>query len=199
MGVGIVGWTTTEPFKAKSMKYIFLLILCLIIPIIWGFPQPQFGDYGDEVVNETEDENPNNGDPIGDIFKDIIDGFGLLMQDGINLITNVTQNNALSGAGDQGKVVAAFAKTYSEMAIENLLGFANIFNKRLKCNTKCEGMEEGTEERTQCEKENCIEIEVPRDPKDLEDEYDYSYGYDYSEDDKDNEIGQDGIAPRNDS
>ena len=67
--------------------------MCLIIPIIWGFPQPQFGDYGDEVVNETEDENLNNGDPIGDIFKDIIDGFGLLMQDGINLITNVTQNN----------------------------------------------------------------------------------------------------------
>merc|ERR1712001_78835 len=199
MGVGIVGWTWGEQFKAKNMKYIFLLIVCLIIPIIWGFPQPQFGDYGDEVVNETEDENPNNGDPIGDIFKDIIDGFGLLMQDEINLITNVTQNNALSGAGDQGKVVAAFAKTYSEMAIENLLGFANIFNKRLKCNTKCEGMEEGTEERTQCEKENCIEIEVPRDPKDLEDEYDYSYGYDYSEDDKDNEIGQDGIAPRNDS
>ena len=33
---------------------------------------------------------------------------------------------ALSGAGDQGKVVAAFAKTYSEMAIENLLGFANV-------------------------------------------------------------------------
>ena len=67
--------------------------VCLIIPIIWGFPKPQFGDYGDEVVNETEDENLNNGDPIGDIFKDIIDGFGLLMQDGINLITNVTQNN----------------------------------------------------------------------------------------------------------
>ena len=66
--------------------------MCLIIPIIWGFPKPQFGDYGDEVVNETENENPN-GDPIGDIFKDIISGFGLLMQDGINLITNVTQNN----------------------------------------------------------------------------------------------------------
>merc|ERR1711936_188103 len=257
MGVGIVGWTTTEQFKAKNMKYIFLLIVCLIIPIIWGFPKPQFGDYGDEVVNETENEE-NPEDPIGNIFKDIISGFGLLMQDGINLITNVTQNNgdigdavegaakvglgaaseaariglsvastapnilaqkvefaqglgktlgdtsglvksAASSISDAASVVAAFAKTYSEMAIENLLGFANIFNKRLKCNTKCEGMEEGTEERTQCEKENCIEIEVPRDPKDLEDEYDYSYGYDYSDDDKDNEIGQDGIAPRNDS
>ena len=69
--------------------------MCLLIPIIWGFPKPQFGDYGDEVVNETENEEneENPEDPIGNIFKDIISGFGLLMQDGINLITNVTQNN----------------------------------------------------------------------------------------------------------
>ena len=43
-------------------------------------------------------------------------------------------------------------------------------------------MEKGSTEREECEKQNCIEILVPRDPKDLEDEYDYSYGYDDDED-----------------
>ena len=29
----------------------------------------------------------------------------------------------------------------------------------------------------QCKKENCIAIEVPKTPQEMEEEYDYSYGY----------------------
>ena len=51
------------------------------------------------------------------------------------------------------------------------------FSKRLKCNTDCERLVKGSAEREQCRKENCIEIEVPKTAKELEEEYDYAYGY----------------------
>lgn len=224
------------------MKYIFLLIVCLINPI-WGNPLPQddseFGDFDPNAPRSNTSEE--NSDPLGDIFGDILNGFGSLLNEGMKLITNVTDNDgdvsdAVAGAAkigldatqevarigiqaasaapnilnqklelaqglgktvsdtsglvqqalregaDQAKVAQAFAKTYGEVAVENLLGFIDIFNKRLKCNTKCENMERGTTERQECEAKNCIEILVSRDPKDLEDEYDYSYGYDDEED-----------------
>ena len=61
--------------------------------------------------------------------------------------------------------------------------------KRLRCNTDCQKLEEGSAERDQCEKLNCIEIAKSEDLG--LDEYDYSYGY---EDDAANEVIE--VTPR---
>merc|ERR1712029_541147 len=116
MGVGIVGCLTTEQFKTiyyfltgnpNTMKYIFILIVCLINPI-WGNPLPQsdsnFGNFGEE-ARGTDDELAE--DPLGDIFGDILNGFGNLVQEGMKLITNVTESDgeitdAVAGAAKIG-------------------------------------------------------------------------------------------------
>jgi hypothetical protein len=56
--------------------------------------------------------------------------------------------------------------------------FSQNFGKRLKCNTDCQKMVNGSNARSLCEAENCIEIKTPDDPEAIEDEYDYSYGAD---------------------
>merc|ERR1711881_14450 len=82
----------------------------------------------------------------------------------------------LDDVSTQFKVASAFARTYSELALEHVGKFFGTFSKRLKCNTDCEQMESGAGQE-QCKKENCIAIEVPKTPQEMEEEYDYSYGY----------------------
>ena len=70
--------------------------VCLINPI-WGNPLPQsdsnFGNFGEE-ARGTDDELAE--DPLGDIFGDILNGFGNLVQEGMKLITNVTESDVIS-------------------------------------------------------------------------------------------------------
>ena len=49
-----------------------------------------FGNFGEE-ARGSDDELAE--DPLGDIFGDILNGFGNLVQEGMNLLTNVTQND----------------------------------------------------------------------------------------------------------
>merc|ERR1712025_1302343 len=152
-------------------------------------------------------------DPIGDIFGDILGGVGALLTEGIKIVTDVTDGskNATEVVGDalkvgtdatqevakigvkalgaapsilQLKVASAFAKTYGEVAVEGLTKFIEDFGRRLRCNTECKRHKEGSEERQQCETENCIELAQIRTAEEMEEEYDYSYGYDDTEEEK---------------
>ena len=49
-----------------------------------------FGNFGEE-ARGTDDELAE--DPLGDIFGDILNGFGNLVQEGMKLITNVTESD----------------------------------------------------------------------------------------------------------
>ena len=52
-----------------------------------------FGNFGEE-ARGTDDELAE--DPLGDIFGDILNGFGNLVQEGMKLITNVTESDVSS-------------------------------------------------------------------------------------------------------
>ena len=58
-----------------------------------------FGNFGEE-ARGTDDELAE--DPLGDIFGDILNGFGNLVQEGMKLITNVTESDVsfLSAPGE---------------------------------------------------------------------------------------------------
>jgi len=96
---------------------------------------------------------------------------------------NVKQN--VDDLTVQLKVAGELAKTYGEVAVENLQKFIESFGRRLRCNTECQKLEEGSEKRQQCEIENCIEAAQLRTAEVLEEEYDYSYGYSDEEEEKD--------------
>jgi len=91
---------------------------------------------------------------------------------------------SVDGLNQQLKVASAFAKTYGEVAVEGLTKFLEDFGRRLRCNTECKRHKEGSEERQQCETENCIELAQIRTAEEMEEEYDYSYGYDDTEEEE---------------
>ena len=69
------------------------------------------------------------------------------------------------------------------------------FNKRFKCNTECRKLEDGTNEKVQCEKDFCEGFVKPKtkeqqeeeELKKLAEQYDYDYSDDeeYDEDEED--------------
>ena len=78
--------------------------MCLIYSIS-GNPLPQddgdFGDYGDSAssINSTDGDEIQT-DPIGDIFGDILEGIGTLVQEGVNLIADATTNDVSEISAD---------------------------------------------------------------------------------------------------
>ena len=76
------------------------------------------------------------------------------------------------------------------------MNILQTFNKRFKCNTECRKLEDGTDEKVQCEKEFCEGLVKPKTKEQLEEEevkklaeqYDYDYSdEDYEDDEEDNE------------
>ena len=64
-----------------------------------------------------------------------------------------------------------------------------VFNKRLKCNTTCKRLEDGTDEKKECEKKFCEGFVAPKTKKQKEEEKlkfveEYEYNYDDEEEEE---------------
>ena len=71
------------------------------------------------------------------------------------------------------------------------LMFVNVlqtFNKRFKCNTECRKLEDGTDEKVQCEKDYCegfVKLKTKKQQEEEElKELAAQYDYDYSDDEE---------------
>jgi len=94
------------------------------------------------------------------------------------------------------KLFSVFAQAYTDITLKRIENFSKTFNKRFKCNTECRKLEDGTDEKVQCEKEFCEGFVKPKTKEQLEEEevkklaeqYDYDYSdEDYEDDEEDNE------------
>ena len=68
------------------------------------------------------------------------------------------------------------------------LNILQTFNKRFKCNTECRKLEDGTDEKVQCEKDFCKGFVKPKTKEQQEEEelkkLAEQYDYDYSDDEE---------------
>jgi len=84
------------------------------------------------------------------------------------------------------KLFSVFAQAYTDITLKRIENFSKTFNKRFKCNTECRKLEDGTDERVQCEKEFCKGFVKPKTKEQQEEEelkeLAAQYDYDYSDD-----------------
>jgi len=86
------------------------------------------------------------------------------------------------------KLFSVFAQAYTDITLKRIENFSKTFNKRFKCNTECRKLEDGTDEKVQCEKDYCEGFVKPKTKKQQEEEelkeLAAQYDYDYSDDEE---------------
>jgi len=86
------------------------------------------------------------------------------------------------------KLFSVFAQAYTDITLKRIENFSKTFNKRFKCNTECRKLEDGTDEKVQCEKDFCEGFVKPKTKEQQEEEelkkLAEQYDYDYSDDEE---------------
>jgi len=89
------------------------------------------------------------------------------------------------------KLFSVFAQAYTDITLKRIENFSKTFNKRFKCNTECRKLEDGTDEKKQCEKDYCDGFVKPKTKEQQEEEelkeLAAQYDYDYSDEDEEEE------------
>jgi hypothetical protein len=89
------------------------------------------------------------------------------------------------------KLFSVFAQAYTDITLKRIENFSKTFNKRFKCNTECTKLEDGTDEKMQCEKDYYEGFVKPKTKEQQEEEelkkLAEQYDYDYSDEDYDDE------------